>query len=206
MTIVLATKNKGKVRELSELLSLYLPLKIKSLADFPKLDSLIIEETGDNYQQNASLKAQVIAGKTGLPTIADDSGLEVESLDNFPGIHSARWHAGNDQDRNKALLKKLADHQLRRAKFVAVLCFFDPHSQFESCVEGIMPGKIAHSQRGTHGFGYDPIFVPDGFQQTFAELTTQQKNTVSHRSQAAYKLAQLLSEKYGKLDVSIETI
>ncbi len=206
MTIVLATKNAGKIRELSELLSPLFPAEIKSLADFPDIDKLDIEETGDTYQQNATLKAKVIAEKTHLPTIADDSGLEVEALDHFPGVNSARWKAGNDQERNTALLKKLATSQSRHAKFIAVLCFFDPQSGFESCVEGVMPGKIAHAQQGSNGFGYDPIFIPDGFNKTFAELSSTEKNSVSHRGKAVLQLAKLLTEKYGKLNLSIESI
>jgi len=202
MTIVIATRNKGKVKELAKLLGDGDQYVFKSLDDFEELSNLEIEETGQTYEHNAALKAKIVAEKTNHVAIADDSGLEVKSLDNFPGINSARWMPGSDQERNRGLLKKLSGAKTRSAQFVAALCLYDPETKFESCVKGVLKGKIAQSPHGNNGFGYDPIFIPNGFNQTLAELGQETKDKISHRSVAAEKLDQLLTKKYGKLEAS----
>lgn len=174
-------------------------ISLKTLNDFPNLKNLAIEETGGTYEKNASLKASVVADMTGLPTLADDSGLEVEALDDFPGINSARWMPGSDQERNLGLLKKMLTIKNRSAQFVSVLCFVDPQEHHQFCVEGVMKGTIGKVQRGSNGFGYDPLFIPEGFSKTFAELSSKQKNSISHRALAVQKLVQMLQLKYGKL-------
>ena len=185
-SLVLATGNPGKVRELRLLLS-ELPLALKSLRDFP--DVLDVEETGRTYRENAELKAREFAGQTGELSLADDSGLEIEALANAPGVHSARFagaDAGYDIKIPK-LLEMLAEtgDRERRARFVCVAALADERGQILYTAEGVCPGSIAESPRGSGGFGYDPIFVPDGYHQTFGELPDITKHQISHRARAA---------------------
>ena len=158
-----------------------------------------IEETGDTYEKNALIKARVWADASGLPAIADDSGLEVRALSWAPGIRSARAIAGSDRDRADWLLSEMAGTADRRACFVANLVIAFPGTQRALhggrdyfSVEGRCWGTIAHTCAGDNGFGYDPVFIPDGFNRTFGELPAEDKSRISHRAIAMGGLAQIL--------------
>lgn len=184
--LLIATQNNGKLRELSSLLA-KLPFQLLSLVDFPQLDGVNVEETGASYQANAQLKAVTYGSQANVLTIAEDSGLEVIALNNFPGVYSDRWLAGTYQEKNLALLAKI--HSLgnnidRSARFVNVTCLFNPADQSCQFFRGETLGSIAHQPSGTNGFGYDPIFIPQGYQQSLAELGRDIKNQISARSQA----------------------
>lgn len=192
-SLLVATNNPHKFKEISHILS-DLPLRLLALWEFPHIPE--VEETGTRFEDNALLKAREIHKRTGLFCIADDSGLEVDALKGAPGIFSARF-AGEEKDsarNNEKLLKMLetvADDQ-RRARFRCVVALVGP--QFERLVEGEVRGRIAHQLRGTGGFGYDPLFIPEGYTQTFAQLSPEIKNKISHRALAFQKAAKLLQD------------
>lgn len=188
--IVMATLNQGKVAELQALLGDV--VRLQSAAQFG-VDALP-EETGLTYQENARLKAEFVALKTGLPAIADDSGLEVQALPGEVGVRSARFVPGSDADRVAEVLRRLQDHTDRSARFVAVLAFAEPGTETQY-FRGEVEGVIAQHPSGIGGFGYDPVFVPNGSTQSFAELTQEEKNAISHRARAARALKEWLSTK-----------
>ena len=197
-TLVLATGNMGKVRELSDLFR-EVPLKIKSLADFEQIED--VEETGSTFEQNAILKAQGFARQTGYISIADDSGLEVDALEGAPGVLSARF-AGADAGYDVKIPKLLAmldatEDELRLARFACVMAIADPDGRVLHTAHGICTGAIARSPRGANGFGYDPIFVPDGYDQTFGELGDEVKSQISHRARAARVIIRYLLDFTG---------
>lgn len=177
-SLILASSNLGKIREIQ---ALFAGSGVEIISPTKKID---VEETGVTFAENACLKAQAYGEEFQQPAIADDSGLEVLSLDYEPGVRSARWAPGSDLDRNAALLEKLDGETDRRAQFVCVVCIFDPTSQQEWYFEGRVTGTISDSSRGENGFGYDPIFIPEGHDQTFAELGDKVKNSLSHRARA----------------------
>lgn len=191
--LLIASNNPGKIREITEIL-VDLPVRILSAGDFPELAGFEVDETGQTFTDNAVLKARSFADKTGVAALGDDSGLEVAALDGFPSVHSNRWFAGTTEERNQALLAKLAGVTDRRARFVGVLAFFDPRTQILKTFAGVVNGRIAAAPRGDKlaGFGYDPIFIPDGYEQTFAELGAAKKNQISHRRQALSLLREFL--------------
>ncbi len=183
--LVIASHNKGKVSEFRDLLG---PMGIE-LVSAGELELPEPEETGDSFIANARLKAVEIAEGAGLPALADDSGLEVEALGGAPGIYSARW-AGNPRDFYAAMSKveqelgaKNALQTPPRANFTCVLCLATPGDQTE-CYEGKVLGHLTFPPRGSKGFGYDPIFVPDGYSVTFAEMEPTHKHSISHRAVA----------------------
>ena len=184
--LVLATANEGKIREFRGLLR-GLPLELKSLRDFEDLPD--VEETGQTYSQNAELKARAFARKTGELSLADDSGLEIEALENAPGVLSARF-AGADTGYDVkiptliAMLAETGDAE-RRARFVCSAALANSRGEILYTAEGVCSGTIPKAPRGTGGFGYDPIFVPDGYDQTFAELPDHIKQRISHRARAS---------------------
>jgi XTP/dITP diphosphohydrolase len=192
-SIVIATANKDKFAEISQILKGIAP-NIFSLQDFPQIET--IEEKGSSFQENSLIKARNVFGETGLLTLADDSGLEVDALNGAPGIYSARY-AGEPPDHqvnNRKLLRDLheiPDHQ-RAAQFRCVVAIVGP--KIEQVVEGIVTGRIIRELRGDKGFGYDPLFVPDGFEQTFAELGEEIKNQMSHRARAFLKVRKILED------------
>jgi len=194
-TIVLATHNPGKVKELKDLLAdLPFAVEVKSLQDYPALGA--IKETGRTFHENARLKAQAVFAFTGLPSIADDSGLEVDALGGGPGVYSARYagEGATDGDNNEKLLRELAGvpEEQRTARFRSVICaVFAPDREYFA--EGVCEGRIAFAPRGSNGFGYDPLFLvaPD-YRRTMAELSLAEKNAVSHRSRAFRNLKPLL--------------
>ncbi len=184
MRILLATQNLGKVKELQELLTGE-ELEVISLADLEDWEE--IEETGSTFAENAALKARVAAERTGLITIADDSGLEVDALNGAPGVNSARY-AGtpkDDQKNNEKLLAELEGvaEEERTARFRCALVIALPSGE-EYLTEGIVEGRILTEPRGREGFGYDPLFYLPDFGRTMAQLNLSQKNKISHRAQA----------------------
>lgn len=196
MKLVLATRNNSKVREISEMLEAKTELQFLSLHSYP--DAPVVVEDGTTYEENAIKKASTLAKYTGHLTIADDSGLEVDALDGAPGVHSARYSGENasDQDRITKLLDAIQgvpDDQ-RSGRFICVVAIADPLSQPE-VVRGVCEGRISHTSRGEAGFGYDPVFVPAGYDKTFAELGDEIKNRISHRARALDKARKLLSER-----------
>lgn len=184
-TLVVASRNRKKVRELAALLS-GLPLELVSAADFPAAPE--VEETGQTFAENAVLKAATVAVATGHWTLADDSGLAVDALDGAPGVYSARYAGpqANDAQNNEKLLAQLRDvPDLRRgAQFVCCLALADPAGRIRAQVEGHCRGRLLHEPRGQNGFGYDPLFLIAEYHQTFAELSLAVKSVLSHRARA----------------------
>ncbi len=185
-SLVLATGNAGKIRELTELFR-DLPLELKNLRDFEHITD--VDETGSTFLENAELKARGFARQTNNLSLADDSGLEIEALGNSPGVYSARFAGqgtGYDVKIPKLLtmLEEASDAD-RRARFVCVMALADKHGRIIYTAEGICNGSIADGPRGENGFGYDPIFVPKGLSLTFGELGDDVKISISHRAKAA---------------------
>lgn len=189
MRVVLASRNEGKLAEFRVLLGSRF-----DLVPLPA-DVELPPETGTTYRENALLKAEAAARATGLPALADDSGLEVEAIGGRPGVRSARFaseHA-TDAENIALLLSMLADvpEDRRRATFIAVLCLFRP-GEAPVFVEGRVAGRITTAARGDAGFGYDPVFLHTGTGLTFAEMAPGMKNALSHRAKAARALVQLV--------------
>ncbi|MDQ6785960.1 MAG: RdgB/HAM1 family non-canonical purine NTP pyrophosphatase [Acidobacteriota bacterium] len=194
MQIVAATKNIGKVKELKQLLA-DLSVCLRSLNEFP--DVVEAEETGATFTENAVLKAQSYALQTGLWSLADDSGLEVEALGSAPGIFSARYGGASatNEEKIQKLLRQLnakLSNEERRARFVCAMAISDAKGEIKYLAEEMCGGRIALTPKGTNGFGYDPIFIPDGFEKTFGELSDEIKQKISHRARAAEKIIQYL--------------
>lgn len=199
--IVLATRNEGKVGELREILAEVLAdlgLELVGVGAFPELEDVV--ETGVTFAENARLKATYVAERTGLPALADDSGLAVEVLGGSPGVFSARWSGrhGDDRANLDLLLAQLGDvpDEHRAAAFVCAACLALPGG--ETVVrEGRFPGRLAREPRGSNGFGYDPILIVEGDTRTAAELEPAEKNAISHRGKAFRALAADLRERLG---------
>jgi len=194
MELVLATRNSDKIREIKKVLE-KLDLEILTFKDLPDFPSL--KETGISLRENALLKARALAKATGKLSLADDSGLEVEFLNGAPGVYSSRF-AGEKvsyQDNNKKLLSLLKDvpDEKRGATFRCVMALADPRGK-EMVIEGVCPGKITTFPRGKQGFGYDPIFQPEGLDKTFAEISLEEKNRISHRAKALFRIKEILEE------------
>ena len=189
--ILIATKNNGKIRELEELLKSS-PFILRSLNEFPPLAD--VEETGATFAENACLKASEYARQTKIRSLADDSGLEVAALGNAPGVFSARYAGENATDAEKAakLLNALKEKDDRSARFVCAMAIADETGEIIFSAEGICRGTIALKPIGTNGFGYDPIFIPEGFHQSFGELSEQIKRKISHRARAIEKIIRFL--------------
>lgn len=183
--LLLATTNKGKVPELAELLA-GIPLRLRTLAEFPHVPAP--DETGATFAENAELKARFYASRTGLLTLADDSGLETDALGGAPGVHSARYAGAGatDEQRIARLLDEMrtSGDPARGARFVCAVALFDARTGACQLFEGTCAGRIGHESRGSNGFGYDPVFLPQGFDKTFAELPAEIKQRISHRAQA----------------------
>lgn len=184
-TLLVATHNKGKLAELRELLA-EVPLTISDLGSFPTIEP--IAETGQTFAENSTLKAAGYAKQTGLLTLADDSGLEVDAISGAPGVLSARYGGpgASDSDRTTKLLSELTavPIEARTARFVSVIAIAEEDGQIVNLSTGKCDGRIADAPRGSHGFGYDPIFIPAGFNQTFGEIEANVKNRISHRARA----------------------
>lgn len=196
MKIVFATNNKNKLAELRSILGDN--AEILSLADIDCHTD--IPETGTTLEQNALQKAQYVFDHYGLSVFADDTGLEVEALGGAPGVYSARYAGGegHDSEANMAkLLRELADKDHRKARFRTVIALIEIREGGQAPLvhqfEGVCPGSITREKRGGAGFGYDPIFMPDGYDKTFAELGMDVKNHISHRAKAVARLVEYLS-------------
>lgn len=187
MKLVIATSNKGKFKEFKKMLS-DLPVQLLSLMDFP---GIIIDEKGSSFEENAILKALETAKKTGLPSLGDDSGLEVEALNGRPGIFTARYagEKASSEENIKKLLFELegVPFEKRKAQFVCYLCFALPDGRFFT-EKGILKGYITLAPYGSNGFGYDPVFYVPELGKTLAELDEEVKNKISHRGNALEKL------------------
>jgi XTP/dITP diphosphohydrolase len=189
MQLIVATRNAHKTREIEQILGS--ESAVRDLTAHPEISEIM--ESGSSFEENAKLKAIAVSKKLPGLVIADDSGLEVEALGGAPGIHSARYAGANASDKEKIakLLRQLAKvdakSDQRRARFYCVLAVAR-EGQVLATFEGVVEGKIAERPRGSHGFGYDPIFIPDGFKETFAELPEEVKNNISHRAKAIRKL------------------
>lgn len=192
MDLFIATTNPGKVAEFKAALA-DTPFGVRTPADFPELDGFEVIEEGKTFADIAELKARSFAEKVGLLTVADDSGLEVDALDGQPGIYSHRFAPGSDEDRYRKLLSFMVNADTRAARFVTVLCLYDPTTDQTQFFEGEVKGEITQEPAGTQGFGYDPVFKPEGQTQTFAELGIEIKNTMSHRGRAVAQLKAYLT-------------
>lgn len=180
--IIIATTNSGKLREIKKIFS-DSSFNILSLSDFPNFPEII--EDGDSFEENAEKKARLVFEITGIPSLADDSGLVVEQLSGAPGIYSARYsgEGATYESNNKKLLKELEKYPSPHlAKFVCIAVYYNGKKKIIKT--GEIVGQIINLPKGTNGFGYDPIFIPDGFNVTLAELTIEEKNRISHRAKA----------------------
>lgn len=184
--VVFASHNAGKIKEIKELLQPF-GINVKSALDMELPD---VEETGSTFAENSLLKSQTIAELTGLPCIADDSGLCVDALNGAPGVYSARYAPNRDFDKGmEKLLAEMAQspNKSRKAHFSCVISLAFPNGGYE-LFEGRVDGHIAAEKQGIGGFGYDPLFIPDGFAKSFAQMSKDEKNQVSHRGRAVEKL------------------
>lgn len=190
MELLLGTQNPGKVRELCRILSDLRGVHLFTHRERPFRE---VPETGATFRENALLKARAISWETGLAVLAEDAGLEVGALDGAPGVRSARFagEGASDEENVALLLKELADVEDRRARFVCVAALRLPDGS-ELLAQGELGGLIAHEPRGSRGFGYDPVFIPEGFDRTLAELGPAVKDRISHRRKALERLKQML--------------
>ncbi|NDW08535.1 non-canonical purine NTP diphosphatase [Dysgonomonas sp. 520] len=189
--LIFATNNKHKLDEVRAILAN--DFEVLSLEDIGCI--VDIPETGTTLEENAKIKAQYVKNNYKFDCFADDTGLEVEALNNAPGVHSARY-AGEDKDSQKnieKLLSELKGKENRKARFRTVVALIIDDE--EHCFEGEVRGVIANSCKGNSGFGYDPVFVPEGYDKTFAELSLETKNTISHRALAIDKLCKFLKNE-----------
>ena len=199
MRLLLATRNAGKLAELQRLLAGAVPgvevVGLDAVDDFPET-----VESGTTFAENALLKAREAARATGLPAVADDSGLAVDALNGMPGVLSARWSGrhGDDDANTALLLGQLADvpDERRGAGFVCAAALVTPDGR-EHVLERQWRGRVIREKRGTNGFGYDPVFVPEGLDVTSAELAPAEKDARSHRGQAFAALVPVIAEVLG---------
>ena len=195
MKFILASNNKNKLREMGELLS---ELGIELISQREAGCDFQVDENGDTFAENAYLKASAVTRSAGLPAIADDSGLMVDALDGAPGIYSARFtgsHDDTDEARVAFLLEKMSGIDNRAAKFVSSVCCTFPNGDVLRA-EGECKGSILHAPRGENGFGYDPVFLPEGLHLSMAEISDDEKNAISHRGIAMRKFIEELREYY----------
>lgn len=188
--LVVATRNQGKIAELQRMLSEHAPaIRLRSVSEFDVAD---VEETGTTFEENALLKAQTIATLTGLPALADDSGIAIDALNGAPGVFSARWAGkhGDDAANIEKVLLELQDIPTpqRGAQFVCVIALAMPDGR-NLTVRAELRGVVRFTPEGDFGFGYDPIFQPEGFSITTAQMTPQQKDEISHRGKALREIA-----------------
>ncbi|MFC0862958.1 RdgB/HAM1 family non-canonical purine NTP pyrophosphatase [Sphaerimonospora cavernae] len=194
--VVLATRNAGKIVELRRILAeVGVPVELVGLDGFPEIGE--VAETGSTFAENALLKAHAVAAGSGLPAVADDSGLCVDALNGMPGIFSARWSGGHGDDKANLnlLLAQISDvpDGRRRAHFACSAALALPSGE-EHVAEGAVHGVLIREPRGTGGFGYDPIFVPDGDSRTTAEMSAEEKDAISHRGRAFRALVPIIAQ------------
>ena len=196
--LLLATRNGKKLDELRRILQPQMPVEVLGLADVPAFDE--VPESGASFAENALIKAVEAVKHTGLVTVADDSGLAVDALNGMPGVLSARWAGARHDDAANLtlLLEQLADTPESRlgAAFVCAAALVTPDGS-QIVREGRMPGRLVRQPRGEHGFGYDPIFVPEGYQLTSAELPPADKDAISHRGKALRELLPFILQALG---------
>ncbi len=188
--IIFATQNKGKLKEVRHILS-DIKIELVSLLEFDDVPEII--ESGTTFEGNAKIKAEIIFNAYRIPTIADDSGIEVDQLNGRPGVYSARYAGENatDKENNEKLLCELKNFpEPHTAKFVCSAVYFDGEKLLTAY--GEVKGRIIKSPRGKNGFGYDPLFLPDGFSKTSGELELNEKNEISHRAKAFNELKTLI--------------
>ena len=194
MQIVLATHNRGKMKEMSSILA-HLPVKLLTLDDFPQIGE--IPETGETLKENAFIKAETVHQKTGLPALADDTGLEVDALDGAPGVHSSRYdgETATFEDNCRKMMQEMdgIPAEERTARFHTVIAFVSDSGN--EWAKGVVEGRILDKKRGDGGFGYDPLFYYPPLKKTFAELNSQQKNNISHRGKALRNFCQILEKR-----------
>ena len=194
MQIVLATHNRGKMKEMSSILA-HLPVKLLTLDDFPQIGE--IPETGETLKENAFIKAETVHQKTGLPALADDTGLEVVALDGAPGVHSSRYdgETATFEDNCRKMMQEMdgIPAEERTARFHTVIAFVSDSGN--EWTEGMVEGRILENKRGDGGFGYDPLFYYPPLKKTFAELNSEQKNNISHRGKALRNFCQILEKR-----------
>ncbi len=184
MKLIIASNNEHKIYEIKTMLGSRFS-EILSLKDAGITHETV--EDGNTFLENAHKKAREIAEISGCAALADDSGICVDALDGAPGIYSARFSGGTDEDNNELLLKKLENKSNRKAHYTCAMALVYPDGK-ELFSEGYMYGEITKDPRGTRGFGYDPLFIPDGETRTVAEMTDEEKNEISHRSSALKKM------------------
>jgi XTP/dITP diphosphohydrolase len=202
--LLVATNNAGKVRELSQLLS-DAPLRLRLLSEFAGVAEA--EETGATFAENATLKALHYSAHAGLLTLSDDSGLAVDALGGAPGVYSARY-AGRGATYAERMAKLLGELDAtgdtnRRARFVCVIAVADPTAGTVETFEGVCEGRIAHAPRGTGGFGYDPLFIPEGHDRTFGELPEEVKHSLSHRARALARAVRHLRARFDETGLTL---
>ena len=196
MKVILASRNEGKLREMRIILSKYgMDVVSRDDAGIPAFE---VEETGTTFEENSYLKAKAIMESSGCPTIADDSGLVVDALGGKPGVYSARY-AGEgctDDDNNELLLRRMESvpDGERSARFVSVITMLFPDGR-KLVAKGTVEGRIDRCLDGEGGFGYDPLFIPDGYDRSFGVLSSEIKNSISHRAKALSELEMLLNEE-----------
>ena len=194
MQIVLATHNRGKMKEMSSILA-HLPVKLLTLDDFPQIGE--IPETGETLKENAFIKAETVHQKTGLPALADDTGLEVDALDGAPGVHSSRYdgETATFEDNCRKMLQEMdgIPSEERTARFHTVIAFVSDSGN--EWTEGMVEGRILEKKQGDGGFGYDPLFYYPPLKKTFAELNSEQKNNISHRGKALRNFCRILEKR-----------
>ena len=196
MRILIATMNAGKRREYPRLLAAVPGLELETMASLA--ESVDVQEDCDTFVGNAKKKATEVAAIAGMPCLSDDSGLEVDALGGRPGVRSARYsgESATDATNNAKLLEELGDlsDAARTARFRCAIVVVDSEGRELARAEGACEGRIGREPKGAHGFGYDPLFIPEGFTQTLAELGPETKNEISHRAEAAAKLVPLLQQ------------
>ena len=191
MNIIIASNNQGKIREFKKMLE---PMGYTVLSQSEAGINIEVEETGTTFKENATLKAEAIYNLKHTAVLADDSGIEVEFLNMEPGIYSARYMGlDSDEARRNCILEKMqgVEENKRKARFVCCICYIDENGN-KKYAEGYWNGKIAEEARGENGFGYDPIFIPNGENITSAEMLPDDKNQKSHRALALKKLKEIL--------------
>jgi len=196
--LLIATRSKGKFPEIVSLLE-GMSFDILNLNDVPDLPKdFEVEEPAVTFEGNAIIKAMTLGNKTGLLTLAEDAGLEVDALGGRPGVYTARYAPGTDEDRYTKLLGELdgIPEEKRTARFKAVIALYDPESDKIRTCEGVYEGRIAQQPVGTNGFGYDPIFYNVELQKTNAQMTLEEKNTLSHRGKALREARKILEVEF----------
>jgi XTP/dITP diphosphohydrolase len=191
MEIIFASQNQNKIKEISALVPDHIRITGLDVSVYPVFKDEL-PETGNTLEANALQKARFVFQHTGKACFADDTGLEIYCLDGRPGVYSARYagEAKNADDNIAKILAEMKEWESRSARFRTVIAFVDGKN--EHLFEGIVEGKIGEEKKGTKGFGYDPVFMPDGFAKTFAEMELAEKNTVSHRARALRKLVDFM--------------